>query len=210
MNNVDWLCERALLAPKNSIVAHINHTILSKISGECTTYSSVDSVIDENHSTTYPIEFLNSIELSGVPPHKLELKVGVPIILMRNLNAPKLCNGTRLRVTHLNPNIIGATILIGSAKGEDVFIPRIPLRPTDLPFQFQRLQFPVRLAFAITINKSQGQTLKITGLHLETPCFSHGQLYVACSRVPCGNNLYIFTPNEKTTNVVYRSVLSSS
>lgn len=60
----------------------------------------------------------------------------------------------------------------------------------------------------MTINKSQGQTLKVAGLNLETPCFSHGQLYVACSRVPSGKNLYIFTPTGKTANIVYRSVLS--
>lgn len=210
MCNEAWLCERALLAPKNSIVDHINHQILCQVASDSTVYKSFDTVMNEEECTTYPPEFLNSIELSGVPPHKLELKVGVPIILMRNLNAPKLCNGTRLRVTHLSPNLIGATILTGSAKGEDVFIPRIPIIPKDLPFQFKRLQFPVKLAFAITVNKSQGQTLKIVGLHLETPCFSHGQLYVACSRVSSGRHLHIFTHNGKTMNVVHRSVLSSS
>lgn len=184
MPNENWLCERALLAPKNNIVAHINHHILSNVSADSSIYKSVDSVMNEERCTTYPIEFLNSIELSGVPSHKLELKIGVPIILKRYLNAPKLSNGTRLRVKHLGCNLITATILIGSSKGEDVFIPRMPLITTDLPFQFQRLQFPVKLAFAITINKSQGQTLEIAGLHLQMSCFSHKQLYVACSRVP--------------------------
>jgi ATP-dependent exoDNAse (exonuclease V) alpha subunit len=59
---------------------------------------------------------------------------------------------------------------------------RIPIIPKDVPIQFKRLQFPIRLAFAMTINKSQGQTMSICGLDLSTPCFSHGQLYVACSR----------------------------
>ncbi|CAG9829644.1 unnamed protein product, partial [Diabrotica balteata] len=73
-------------------------------------------------------------------------------------------------------NVIEATILKGKYKGEDVLIPRIPMIPTDVPFEIKRLQFPVRLAFTMTINKSQGQSL-------ENPCFSHGQLYVACFRV---------------------------
>ena len=75
-------------------------------------------------------------------------------------------------------NIIEATILTGPFKGEDVLIPQIPLIPTDMSFQFKRLQFPIRLAFAITINKAQRE---VCGLYLHSDCLSHGQLYVACS-----------------------------
>jgi hypothetical protein len=69
-------------------------------------------------------------------------------------------------------------------------------------FQFQRLQFPIRLAFAITINKAQDQSFKLCGLHLHSDCFSHGQLYVACSRVGKPDNLYITTDNGTTKNIV--------
>jgi ATP-dependent DNA helicase PIF1 len=82
------------------------------------------------------------------------------------------------------------------------------LIPTDLPFNFKRLQFPVRLAFAITINKSQGQSIKYCGVDLRSPCFSHGQLYVACSRVGSPKNLFILAPGGETENVVYNQVLS--
>jgi ATP-dependent DNA helicase PIF1 len=53
-----------------------------------------------------------------------------------------------------------ATILNGKFKGEDILLPRIPMIPTDMPFEFERLQFPVRLAFAMTINKAQGHRYK--------------------------------------------------
>jgi len=53
------------------------------------------------------------------------------------------------------PHVLEATILTGCAKGEDVFIPKIPILPTDMPFEFKRLQFLVRLAFAMFINKPQ-------------------------------------------------------
>lgn len=104
-------------------------------------------------------------------------------------------------------NVVQATIITGSAKGETVLIPRIPIIPTNLPFQFKRLQFPLKVAFSISINKSQGQTLKVAGIHLGTPCFSHGQLYVGCSRVSTAKNLYIYAEKNKSRNIVYKDVL---
>ena len=128
-------------------------------------------------------------------------------MLLRNLDAPKLCNGTRLCVKKLLDYVIEATILTGSAKGEHVFIPRIPIIPSNVPLEFKRRQFPVRLAFAMTINKAQGQTLQVAGVQLESPCFSHGQLYVACSRVGSGENLHILAPKGRTRNIVYKKAL---
>lgn len=123
------------------------------VQGNVIEYLSVDNITDTEQVTSYPIEFFNSLELSGVPSHKLILKVGVPVLLMRNLDAPKLCNGTRLQITHLGHNIVKATIMAGMAKGQNVLIPRIPIIPTDLPFQFKRVQFLLKAAFAITITK---------------------------------------------------------
>ncbi|GBP86914.1 hypothetical protein EVAR_103730_1 [Eumeta japonica] len=177
IGNREWLCERAILAPTNEIVKQINEQIMSDVEGDVVEYLSVENVMDTEQVTSYPIEFLNSLELSGVPSHKLRLKVDVPVLLMRNLDAPRLYNGTRLQITHLGRNIIKATIITGMAKRENVLIPRIPIIPTDLPFQFKRRQFPLKAAFAITINKAQGETLKVAGVHLEKKCFSHGQLF---------------------------------
>jgi len=71
-------------------------------------------------------------------------------------------------------NVIEETILTGPFEGEVALIPRIFMIPTDLPFQFKRLQFPIRLTFAITIDKAQGQLLEKYGIDLNTDCFSHG------------------------------------
>ena len=105
--------------------------------------------------------------------------------------------------------IIEAKILTGPFKGEDVLIPWIPMIPTDMSFQFKRLQFPIRLAFAITINQAQGQSLELWGLYLRTDCFSHGQLYVACSRVGNPDDLFIYTETGTTKNIVYPQVLEN-
>jgi len=204
----EWICERAILAPKNDSVAKLNHRIQEMIPGTAKSYLSMDTVVDPSEAVHYPIEFLNSMDPPGCPSHSLSLKVGAPIILLRNLDSPKLCNGTRLIVKKLMSNLIEAIILTGCGKGEHIFIPRIPIIPNDLPFQFKRLQFPVRLAFAMTINKSQGQTLKVAGISLEEPCFSHGQLYVACSRVGSPSGLFVLTNRDKTTkNIVYQKAL---
>lgn len=202
-----WLSERVILAAKNVDVNEMNFQIQEKIAGELKNYKSVDTVTNEDEVVNYPTEFLNSLELPGLPPHNLQLKIGSVIIMLRNINQPRLCNGTRLAVKKLLNNVIEATILKGKYKGEDVLIPRIPMIPNDMPFSFKRLQFPVRLAFAMSINKSQGQSLSVCGINLENPCFSHGQLYVACSRVGKPSTLFIYAPEHKTKNIVYQKAL---
>ncbi|XP_042910510.1 ATP-dependent DNA helicase PIF1-like [Parasteatoda tepidariorum] len=197
--NPQWLCERAILSPTNDIVNVINNKLLKKLPGALEIYH----VMEIDQVVNYPTEFLNSLEPPGVPAHKLELKIGAPIMLLRNLDPPALCNGTRLIGKKLMPNVIEAMIITGHSTGNSVLIPRIPIISSDIPFQFKRLQFPV----AMSINKSQGQSSKVVGLDLQKPCFSHGQLYVGCSRVGNEKNLYLLAPNGKTKNIDYKEVL---
>ena len=77
----------------------------------------------------------------------------------------------------------------------------------DFAFEFKRVQFSVRLAFAMLINKPQGQSLEVCGINLELPCFSHGQLYVAYTRVGKPSALYVFSPYGKTKNIVHYKIL---
>ncbi|XP_058198563.1 uncharacterized protein LOC131314087 [Rhododendron vialii] len=121
---------------------------------------SEDDGMDRSISNRYPNEYLNSLDPTGLPPFKLELKMGCPIILLRNI-APKdgLCNGTRMMVVRCGSRIIEVKILTGKKFGKLAFIPRISLSPSssNFPFHMTSRQFPVRLAYAMTINKSQGQ-----------------------------------------------------
>ncbi|KEH34930.1 PIF1-like helicase [Medicago truncatula] len=103
-------------------------------------------------------EFLNTINSSGLPNHKITLKVGVTIMLLRNLDITVgLCNGTRLIVTKMGRYVLKGRVISGSNVGEKVYILRLSLTPSDtiIPFKFQRSQFPISLCFAMTINKSQ-------------------------------------------------------
>ena len=167
----------------------------------------MDKTQQESEAIHYPVDCLNSLNPSRFPPHVLRLMIGTPITLLKNLDPPRLCNGTRLVVTKLLSHLIEAKILGGEFSGESVLIPRITLNSTNTPIEFSRFQFPVKVSFAMTINKSQGQTLKVAGLYLEEPCFSHGQLYVVCSRVGSSRNLFIFAQNGVTKNVVYPTAL---
>ncbi|KAF0703444.1 ATP-dependent DNA helicase [Aphis craccivora] len=83
----------------------------------------------------------------------------------------------------------------------------IPMITNEYPFEFKRVQFPVKLCFAMSINKAQGQTMKAAGIDISDPCFTHGQFYVACSRVNSEKNLYIYAPGEITNNIVYKEIL---
>ncbi|KAL4286250.1 hypothetical protein AHAS_Ahas19G0067400 [Arachis hypogaea] len=196
--------DRAILAPTVENVEEINNYIVDLLPGEEKNYLSADSICGSDAYSDVDIDwinvkFLNHIRCSGLPNYSLKLKIGVPIILLRNIDpAGGLCNGTRLVVRDLGTNVIGADITSGSNVGDKVFITRMNLIPNDtvIPFKFQRRQFPVSLSFAMTINKSQGQTLSTVGLFLRRPVFCHGQLYVALSRVRNRNSLTILLCDE--------------
>ncbi|XP_071717970.1 uncharacterized protein [Rutidosis leptorrhynchoides] len=215
----DYLRERAILTPRNDDADEINKHMFKKLKGETMTFKSSDEICKgstdalEQHQT-YPVEFLNKLNFPGVPPHKLKLKIGQPIMLLRNVYpSAGMCNGTRLIITDFQKFVIQARIITGSHIGNMVIIPRIVLTSTQTkwPFVMQRIQFPVKPCYAMTINKSQGQSLQFVGLFLPKPVFSHGKLYVALSRVTNPNGLKIAIVNDNdedfkhyTRNVVYK------
>jgi hypothetical protein len=117
----------------------------------------------------------------------------------------------------VSSRVLKAKIVTGMHKGEVYFLPRITIIPNDtsLGVRFRRRQFPVRPAFAMTINKSQGQTLDFVVLYLHVPVFAHGQLYVGMSRVGAPDRLKILAQKDwragktgyVTQNIVFQEVL---
>jgi hypothetical protein len=194
------IIERVILCSTNKQTERLNNLIIDQwpSTSPAVVYSSIDEPSEDQSSETtveFPIEYLNSITPNGLPPHRLTLKVGAMVVLLRNINTPLgLCNGARLMIEDMQAHVLKCRLLTGSKSGSLALIPRIPFEPTEgdaLPFSFKRRQFPLRLAFAMTINKAQGQTFTRVGVHLDEPVFSHGQLYVACSRSTTPSGLKI-------------------
>ncbi|XP_076911901.1 uncharacterized protein LOC143570021 [Bidens hawaiensis] len=143
--NKEFFEQRAVLAPTNEVVEQINNRLLEMLPGSEYEYLSSDSVcLDESFGDSfderlYAPDILNGLNISGLPKHKLVLKVGVPVMLLRNINQKDgLCNGTRLQITSLGERVTKAQIISGTNINDMVFILIIALTPTDksIPFNF--------------------------------------------------------------------------
>nr|GEW91589.1 DNA helicase [Tanacetum cinerariifolium] len=111
------LQKKVIVCPKNKTADMINTHILSLLNHERRVYLSSDEATPHGNDggeteLLYPNEYLNTLNFARLPPHRLELKIGAPIILLRNLNLKGgLCNGTRMTVIQLLSKVIEARII---------------------------------------------------------------------------------------------------
>ncbi|XP_015189385.1 PREDICTED: uncharacterized protein LOC107073308 [Polistes dominula] len=153
--------DKIILTTKNDHANKINEVVVQLVEGDSKNYVGANSIVtkDANEFMRFPLEFLNKQQPSGLPPDKLNLKVGSVVMLLRNLDPQNdLLNGTRLWVKELKEHFIVSEIITGKAKGKIGVIPRIDMQPSDtlLPFVLKRRQFSVVLSYAMTIHKAQG------------------------------------------------------
>ena len=237
----DWFKNRRIITAKNADVDMINERVMSRFDGQVWISKSSDhmepgEMQQEGNISCVSDETLNKQKPRSVPPHELRIQQNMPYMITRNLNMDMgLCNGTVVIPVAYNGNTVTVKIPEGNKKFDAsmqeafrsrhitqktlsdrlVDIPRICFIPSsgDAPFVFRRIQFPLQPAMACTVHKVQGQTLERCGVYLPAPIFSHGQLYVALSRVPSHTGIRVLVTIKGTTvltstaNVVYTMVL---
>ena len=218
----DTMYKRTILATTNEKVDKWNETIQDLNPNELRTLTSADQLaeVDDPKSILKDMlteDILKHFNKNGVPPHILRLKVGDICIILRNLSKKdNLTNNTRVRVMAIQT--YGIKVQTISSTPKVFVIPRIRFKfrlPFGESYQMIRTQFPLRLAYCMTINKSQGQEFEAVLLDLRNPPFTHGHLYVALSRVYHVDNIRIILEQKDllfgdimAENVVFKELLN--
>ena len=198
-----WLSERCILAPLNETTRTINNALVAQLPGESVEYKSLDSVLPGCPFFHRIFKLLRVLRISFAFCFTEICSANNHFMVFRS---PRVTNGTRCVITQLSANTKEARISHGRYAGHDIIISCIPLIPSNstLPYEFRCFSVFCSALFAMTINKSQGQTFKIVGVDLTNESLTHGILQVALSKVGSPN---FFTPlvreGFKTRNVVY-------
>lgn len=143
--------------------------------------SAFDDLKDNKNSDVYCDEYISSLPLKGVPPASLLLKKNGRYMITKNYDISRgVVNGTLVELLHYKRHVVQVQLLTGAQTGRIMLLPRISCHVTTensgLPFAFTRTQFPMMPAYAVSVHKSQGQSLHTVGLWIDQDCFAHGQL----------------------------------
>jgi ATP-dependent DNA helicase PIF1 len=211
-----------ILAVTNKQVHEWNNTIQKlnfKVSVILKSYDSFNEVDDPNNYLKHMMteHVMNRFNDNQAPLHELELKIDDICILLANVDKQQgLTKNTRVRIVNITQRII-RVVTLNNVQPIFANLPKYNFNiklPFNKSYKMLRRQFPLKLAYALTMNRSQGQEFEKLLVDLTIPPFTHGHLYVALSRIRESENIKIFCNIENildsnivlTNNVVYDEI----
>jgi hypothetical protein len=202
-----------ILALTLDTCAEINRRCFAKLSGEVIEKPAADQYVDCNDRDAFPPDYVQSLAMNGAPPWMLQFRSAAKYMCIRNLDPARgIINGTMLKLLSVGRNMIQVQVLSGKSAGSCDILTRcvftITPEASGLPFTILRSQFPIIPAYCLSVHKAQGQTLDTVGVVFESDPFTHGQLYVALSRVGGWDKVYTYYQGVNILNVVLRHLLS--
>ena len=206
----EYIRGRGIMCSTNDQVHEVNAIMHHRTPCHEFTYLSTDAQVEDptRRMGTVQVHHLNRFTPQGTPTHVLKLKIGTPVMLLRN-HSPRAghCNGTKYVVVAFYDNLIKIKTITGPAAGEVLPLHRFKFFTSmqETEIEFSRIQFPIRPCFGLTVHKAQGQSLQKVGISLMKECFTHGQLYVALSRSTTASGLRIIRPLNESGDVEYRT-----
>jgi hypothetical protein len=204
--------ERQILALTLETCAAVNAMCFDMLPGAQSDIPAADAYVDCQDPDAFPHDYVESLDMKGAPPWMLRFKIGAKYMCIRNLDLQRgIVNGTMMRLVWIGRYIAQFLILSGKSAGScEIFTKSmftITPEASGLPFTILRRQFPVIPAYCLSVHKAQGQTLKKVGLIFESDPFTHGQLYVALSRVAGWDCITACHTSNNIKNVVLRHLL---
>jgi ATP-dependent DNA helicase PIF1 len=209
-------CRNQILALTLETCAVVNQLCIEKLVGPVHECPAADSYDDCSDPDSFPPDYIESLHVNGAPPFMLRLKIGAKFMCIRNISMQRgVVNGTMMQVVAIGRRYVQVKILTGNSAGsielllQQVFT--ITPEASGLPFTIKRKQYPILPAYCLSVHKAQGQTIQTCGLIFESDPFTHGQLYVALSRVCSWQSLYIMMHQGQASihNVVLKHLLPS-
>jgi hypothetical protein len=207
-----WESSHQILALTLETCAAVNDMCFEKLPGVLTCVPASDKYIDCKDPDDFPHDYVESLDMRGAPPWMLKMKVGAKYMCIRNLDLKRgIVNGTMLRLLSIGRHTAQFEILTGKASGcIDIFTKAaftITPEASGLPFTIIRKQYPIIPAYCLSVHKAQGQTLNRVGLIFESDPFTHGQLYVALSRVAGWHKVFAMYQGQNIKNHVLMHLL---
>jgi hypothetical protein len=204
--------ERQILALTLETCAAVNNMCFDILPGAQTDTPAADAYVDCQNPDDFPHDYVESLDMKGAPPWMLRFKVGAKYMCIRNLDIQRgIVNGTMMRLVWIGRYIAQFLILSGKSAGSCEIFSKcmftITPEASGLPFTVLRRQYPVIPAYCLSVHKAQGQTLQKVGLIFESDPFTHGQLYVALSRVAGWDCITACHTSSNIKNIVLRHLL---